>query len=71
MNFTHFMEDLEAGAVTTTVLRKEDDTLTDTLLQLVDFLQFSTGFPSIPILGFHSSPSVGKWSGCYSCSQTL
>ena len=58
MNFTHFLEDLEAGAVKTTVLCTEDDTLTERMLQLEDFLQFATGSPSIPVLGFHASPSI-------------
>ena len=58
MNFTHFLEDLEAGNVTANVLCLEDDAILERVLNLKDFLQFVTGSPTIPILGFDASPSI-------------
>ena len=58
MNFTHFLEDVEAGNVRANVLCLEDDSIAERVLNLKDFLQFVTGTPTIPILGFDASPSI-------------
>ena len=58
MTFTHFLEDLEAGNVTANVLCLEDNAILERVLNLKDFLQLVTGSPTIPILGFETSPSI-------------
>ena len=58
MHFTHFLEDVEAGEAATTVLCPETDELSSMTLRLADILQFLTGSPSIPVLGFEANASV-------------
>ena len=58
MNFTHFLEDVEAGDAQTTVLCPETDELSSMILKLADILQFLTGSPSIPVFGFDAKPLV-------------
>ena len=58
MNFTHFLEDVEAGDAQTTVLCTETDDVSSVTLKLADILQFLTGSPSVPVFGFTSNASV-------------
>ncbi len=61
MNFTHFLEDVEAGETQTTVLCPVTDELSSMTLKLADVLQFLTGSPSIPVFVecIISSPGFG------------
>eukprot|EP00794_Sanderia_malayensis_P005842 gene5842-6540_t len=58
MNFTHFLEDLEGDVITAELLCPEDDSLSKIVLHLDDFLQFVTGSPKVPCLGFSTTPSI-------------
>eukprot|EP00794_Sanderia_malayensis_P000938 gene938-251_t len=58
MNYTHFLEDVEGGVVTAELLCPGDDSLSKIVLHLDDFLQFVSGSPKVPCLGFSTTPSI-------------
>ena len=54
-NFTHYLEDVEAGEVTTTILDPETDGITTCKVGLEHILQFVTGCPVVPATGFDTN----------------
>ena len=54
-NFTHYLEDIAAGEITTTILDPETDGITTCKVGLEHILQFVTGCPIVPATGFDTN----------------
>ncbi|XP_031573320.1 G2/M phase-specific E3 ubiquitin-protein ligase-like [Actinia tenebrosa] len=57
-NFTHYLQDVEADRVSTSILDPDTDDLNSITVQLTHILQFVTGCPTIPATGFDKQLSV-------------
>ena len=54
-NFTHYLEDVEEGLITTVVLDPETDETYASKVELAHVLQLVTGFPASPATGFDTN----------------
>ena len=57
-NFTHYLEDVEAGEITTTVLDPETNGITICKVELKHILQFATTCSVVPGTGFDTSSTA-------------
>lgn len=57
-NFTHYLEDVEEGLITTTVLDPETDEIHTSKVELAHVLQFVIGCPGLPATGFHTNLTI-------------
>ena len=57
-NFTHYLEDVEEGLITSTVLDPETDEVHTSKVGLAHVLQFVIGCPGLPATGFHTNVTI-------------
>jgi hypothetical protein len=57
-NFTNYLEEVEAGEVTTSILDPDTDEINTVKVQLEHIVQFVTGCPTIPATGFDEQLTV-------------
>lgn len=57
-NFTHYLEDVEEGLITTTVLDPETDEIHTSKVELAHVLQFVTGCPALPATEFDTNLTI-------------
>ena len=57
-NFTRLLEDIESGAITGKLYDFNTESSTEVVFSLGDILQFVTGTPSIPAVGFEPQPVI-------------
>lgn len=54
-HFTHYLEDVEEGLITTIVLDPETDEIYTSKVELAHVLQFVAGCPTSPATGFNTN----------------